>query len=65
MPTACAAMPMRPVVKVPSALLKPWPSPPSRSLAGKRTSSNARSTVLLVWMPSFSVTFSTTMPGKA
>ena len=65
MPTACAAIPMRPPVSAVIAWVKPAPSPPSSALPGTRTPSKARSQVLLVWMPSFSVTFSTRTPSSA
>ncbi len=49
-----------------SAEVRPSPSRAEQRVgAGTRTSVNARSTVLLVWMPSFSVTFSTSTPGVA
>ena len=65
MPTACAAIPIRPEVSVISACVNPVPSAPSIADAGTRTSSNARSTVFDVWIPSFSVVFSTTIPGRS
>ena len=54
MPSACAAMPMRPPSSVDIATLKPPPTSPSTCVAGSRTSSRKICDDLLPRMPSLS-----------
>jgi hypothetical protein len=63
MPTACAAMPMRPASSTPIAIAKPWPSLPSTFSAGTRTSWNSISQVADARMPSFGSVLPRTTPG--
>ena len=63
MPTAWAAMPMRPPSSVASAILNPWPSSPMRCAAGTRHSSNTSSAVSEARMPSLSSVLLTVKPG--
>ena len=53
MPTAWAAMPIRPPSRVAMAILKPSPSSPRRREAGTRMPSNASSVVPEALTPSF------------
>ena len=55
MPSAWAAMPIRPPSSVASAILKPVPSSPSIWLAATRWPSKASSTVEEVCRPSFGI----------
>ena len=63
MPTAWAAMPIRPPSRLASAILSPCPSSPSRWLAGTRISSNAMAQVSDACWPSLFSTLATTKPG--
>ena len=63
MPTACAAMPMRPASSVPSAILNPCPTSPSRWAAGTRQRSKRSSAVSEARMPSLSSVLTTVKPG--
>ena len=62
-PTAWAAIPMRPPSSAPMAILKPMPSPASRFPTGTRQSSKTNSAVSEARRPSLSSTRGTPNPG--
>ncbi len=63
MPTACAAIPMRPPSSVVIAILKPSPSRPSRFSSGTRTSVRKISTVPEALTPSLTWCRERSKPG--
>ena len=63
MPTAWAAMPMRPPSSAAMAILKPSPSAPRRFAAETRHPSNTNSAVSEARSPSLSSTLGTRNPG--
>ena len=65
MPTACAAIPMRPPSSVAIAILKPSPSSPSRSATGTFTSVRKISTVPEALTPSLTWWRERSKPGAA
>ena len=65
MPTACAAMPIRPPSSVFMATLKPPPSSPRRFSRGTRRSVKASCAEWAPRMPIFSSTRTTSQPGHA
>ncbi len=64
MPTACAAIPIRPPSSVESAILKPWPTSPRRWSSSTRTFSKTSCAVSEPLMPSFCSTRPTVRPGE-